>query len=107
MMNPYSARGQAKIQIRDINSVLHSGSFQAAAALAALEQRRAWQAEAELECLLQAHGFTPQPDPTRLAALRQALGAALIRAGERLAGVPACAVPPEVASTASTLGTVG
>jgi hypothetical protein len=106
-MNPYTARGQAKIRQRDITNVLHSGSFLAGAALAGLEQQRAWQAEAEMECLLEQHGFVPQPAAAPLLTLRQAIGAALIRAGERLAGASQRDVPLETAPTAGTLGTVG
>jgi hypothetical protein len=102
-MNAYTTRGQARIQHRDIVAALlqPEGSL----ALAALERQRGWQADAELERLLKQHGVAPRATATPVSILRQTIGAALVRTGERLAGVPRSRVLPETAPAAVTLGT--
>ena len=89
-MNAYTTTGQAQIQSRDLAAILRTGtgSYLAAASLAGLERQRGWQAESEVEWLLKQHGVTPQASASRVALLRRTIGAALVRAGERLAGVP-------------------
>jgi hypothetical protein len=73
----------------------------AGASLAALERQRGDQAESELHWLLKQHGVTPQAH----ALVRQRIGAALVRAGDRLAGVPGSGVSPEPAPTGTQEGT--
>ena len=88
-MNAYTTRGQAQIQSHDIAAILRTGtgSYLAAASLAGLERQRGWQAESEVQWLLKQNRVTPQASVSRVA-LRQTIGAALVRAGECLAGVP-------------------
>lgn len=105
-MNPYTTRTPAQIQRHDLANALFTDSFTAAAALAGLERQRGWQAEAEFARLLKQHGLTPAR-PALLATLRRTLGAALVRAGERLTGASQHVVAPEPATTAGKLGTAG
>ena len=104
-MNAYTTRGQARIQHCDIAALLQPQGILAAAQLASLEWQRGWQANAELERLLKQHGVAPRATATPVSILRQTIGAALVRAGERLAGVPRSRVLPEAAPAAGTLGT--
>ena len=106
-MNAYTTRGQAQIQAHDMAAIVRTatGSYLAAASLAGLERQRGWQAESEVEWLLNENGVTPQISASRVALLRQAIGAALVHAGERLAGVLRSGVSLETAPEASTLGT--
>ncbi len=91
-MNACTTRGQARIRHRDIESILRTDAFLTGPALAALERQRGWQAEAEVAGLLKQHGLTPQAGPSPVSRLRQAIGAALVRAGQRLAGCEAMPV---------------
>ena len=107
-MNAYTTRGQARIQPRDVSSVLQANRYLGGASLAGLERQRGWQAEAQVGWLLKQNGVLPAS--ASLAAstlLRQTVGAALVRAGERLAGVPRGAGLPETPPVAGTLGTAG
>jgi hypothetical protein len=106
-MNPYTAMGQARIRQRDIDVNLLTNSYLAGAALAALERQRGWQAEAELEQLLKQHGVTPHASASLVSMLRQAIGAALIRSGERLVDTSANRVLSEMTPAAGALGAVG
>jgi hypothetical protein len=106
-MDPYATPGQARIRLRDIDGLVRTRGFLAAASLAELERQRAWQAEAEVERLLKQHGVTTRAAASLAARLRQAVGAALVRAGERLAGVPRGATLSETAPAAGTIGTDG
>ena len=103
-MNAYTTRGQARIQPRDVSAILHTYPL-VSASLAALERQHACQAEAEVTWLLRQNGLTPQPTTAHCSMLRQTIGAALVRAGERLAGVPRSRVLPKAAPAAGTLGT--
>ena len=103
-MNAYTTRGQARIQPRDVSAVLHAYPL-IGASLAALERQRGGQADAEATWLLRQNGLTPRPTTAHCSILRQTIGAALVRAGERLAGVPRSRILPEAAPAASTLGT--
>ena len=87
-MNAYTTMGQARIQQRDIATFLGTHSYLGGASLAALERQRGWQAEAEVAWLLKQHGVVPASAASLATTLRQAIGAALVRAGERFAGVP-------------------
>jgi hypothetical protein len=101
-MNAYTTSGQARIRHRDVAAILHTDSFLNGPALAALERQREWQAEAELSRLLRQHGVAPPAGAWRVAMLRQAVGAALICAGQRLAGSPRSGVSPDLALAAAT-----
>src|SRR5215213_11542719 len=108
-MNPYATNGQARIQSHDIAAILRTGtgSYMAAASLAGLERQRGWQAESEVEWQLTQNGVTPYARASHVSLLRQTIGAVLIRAGDRLAGVPRSAVSLEPAPASETLGTAG
>ena len=106
-MNAYTTRGQARIQPRDVSSVLRANRYLAGASLAALERQRGWQADAEMAWLLKQHGLAPKSAALRVAMLRRTIGAALVGAGERLAGVPRSAVVPETAPAAGTIAAAG
>jgi hypothetical protein len=87
-MNAYTTSGQARIRHRDVAAILHTDSLLTGPALAALNRQREWHAEAELSRLLKQHGGTPKAAASRVSLLRQTIGATLVRAGERLAGLP-------------------
>ena len=103
-MNAYTTMGQARIQPRDFSAVLRANQL-AGASLAVFERQRGCQAEAETTWLLKKNGVTSPTNMSRVALLRQAIGAALVRAGERLAGVPRNDVSLDAAPAASTLST--
>jgi hypothetical protein len=105
-MNAYTTRGQARIQPRDVSAVMRAYPL-VEASLAALEWQRGAQAEAEVTWLLKQNAVTPKASTSRVARLRQTVGAALVRTGERLAGVPRGGAVPESASAADTLGIAG
>jgi hypothetical protein len=104
-MNPYTAMGQARIQQRDIVDILREDGLTAAGSLAALERQRGWQAETEVDWLLKQNGLAPRATATLVSILRQTIGAALVRAGERLAGGRRSGVSRGTVSVADTLGT--
>ena len=83
-MNAYTTTGQARIQPGDIAAVHRANRFMVGASLAALERQRGWQAEAEVAWLLKQHGVTPHTRTGCVSLLRQRIGAALVRAGDRL-----------------------
>jgi hypothetical protein len=103
-MNPYTAMGQARIQQRDIVDILREDGLTAAGSLAALERQRGYQAEAEVERLVKQNGVAPRATATLVSILRQTIGAALVRAGERLAGGRRSGVSRGTVSVAGTLG---
>ena len=104
-MNAFTTRSQARIRPRDIAALHRADRYSIGASLAALERQREWQAEAEADWLLKQNRVTPQPSTLRVAMLRQAMGAALIRAGHRLAGIPPSSVSSNPARVAGRLGT--
>ena len=106
-MNPYTTRGQARIQQRDIEPVLGMNSYLAGASLAALERQRGWQADAELAWLLKQHGVTPAATASLVSLLRQTIGTALVCAGERLTGVSRSGISPETPAAAVTVANAG
>src|SRR4051794_33592450 len=103
-MNAYTTTGQARIQSHDLAVIMRmsTGSYMAAASLAALERQRGWQAETEVAWLLKPDGAMPQAHTPVIALLRQRIGVALLRAGERLASVPGSDVSLETSPRAST-----
>ena len=104
-MNAYSTRGEARIQQRDVSAALRANGLTPGASLAALERQRGWQAEAEMERLIKHCGVMASSSPSRVSLVRQAVGAALVRAGECLAGTPRSAASVESIPAAGTLGT--
>ncbi len=104
-MNAYTTRGEARIQPRDIEAALHMDAHLAAVSLAALERQRGWQAEAEMERLLKQHGVKASGSTSLISLLRETIGAALVSAGERLAGSSRRDVSAEAIPEASTLST--
>jgi hypothetical protein len=106
-MNAYTTRTQSRIRQSDLTNLLGAGSITAAASLRALEWTRGCQAEAELDWLLKQHGVRPQASAAPVSMLRQAIGGALVRAGERLAGASRGVKAPEAVPAADSLGTAG
>jgi hypothetical protein len=51
---------------------------------AALKRQHEWAAEAEVARMLKPHGDTPHASGVRVSLLRRWIGAALVRAGDRL-----------------------
>lgn len=106
-MNPYTARSQARIEQRDISTILRTHRYMAGAAVAAFERQRGYEAEAALEALLKQHDVSPTPGADLVALLRREVGAALVHAGQRLAGVPRGGALPGSAAATDPLGTGG
>jgi hypothetical protein len=106
-MNPYTTKTCARILPRDVASVLRTNSYLAGSSLAALERTRGWQAEAEVAWLLEQHGVPPESASSRIAMLRNAIGAALVRAGQRLAAAPQRGAASPTVPSADTLPTAG
>jgi hypothetical protein len=104
-MNAYTTRGQARIEHRDIGALLQPEGILAAAQLAALEGQRGYQADVGVERLLKHNGVAPRTTATLVSTLRQTIGAALVHAGERLAGGPRSGVSRETVPVVGTLGT--
>jgi hypothetical protein len=104
-MNAYTTRGQARIQPREIAAVRRVEGLTPGASLAALERQRGCQAEVEVEWLLKHNGLTPHVRASLVSLLRQTIGAAFVRAGARLAGVPRAGDSSDPAPVAGTLGT--
>jgi hypothetical protein len=105
-MNAYTTRGQARIQPRDFSAVLRANGL-AGASLAGLERQRECRAEAETTWLLKQNGAKRKTRASRVALLRQLIGGALVRAGERLAGTPGIGVPPGSVPITDSFGTAG
>ncbi len=103
-MNAYTTTSQARIQPHDFSAVLRANGL-AGTSLARLEWQRGCQAEAELVWRLKQNGRKSNSSGS-LDSLRQTIGAALVRAGNRLTGVPKSGVSPNT-SPAGTLGMVG
>src|SRR5687768_10494382 len=105
-MNAYTTTSQARIQPRDFSAVLRANQL-SGASLARLEWQRGCQAAAEVDWRLKHTRVEPQTSASRLSLLRQTIGAALVRTGERLAGVPRSGVAPETDPAAGELGMAG
>ena len=83
-MNAYATMGRARIQLHRTAAVHRANRFMLGASPVALERQRGWQAEAEVARLLKQHGVTPHASSGRVSLLRRRIGAALVRAGDRL-----------------------
>ena len=105
-MNAYTTRGQARIQPRDFSAVLRANQL-AGASLAVFEWQRECQAEAEMTWLLKQNGAKRKTRTSPVALLRQIIGGALVRSGERLAGTPGSGVPPGSVPVTDSFGTAG
>jgi hypothetical protein len=103
-MNPYTTRGEARIQPRDVSAALRLHRLTPGAALTALERQRGLQAEAEVERLLKRYGVQSSASTSLVSALRESIGAALVRAGERLVESSQRDVSVESIPAAGTLG---
>jgi hypothetical protein len=97
-MNAYTRTGQARIQPHDIAAVRPANRFMVGGSRAGLEWLRDCQAEAEVNWRLKQHGVMPHARTSFVSMLRQTLGAALVHAGERLAGGPRSGVSREPTS---------
>jgi hypothetical protein len=106
-VNPYTTTTRARIQPRDVARALLTDPSTAAISLAMLERQRSFQAEAEVAWLLKQHGAPPASTASRLTTLRETIGAALIRAGQRLEGLSQGGVRSETDPAAGTVGTAG
>ena len=104
-MNAYTTRGEARIQPRDLSAALRMQGLDPGSTIAALEKQRGWQAEAEVERLLKQQGVHSSGSTSLVSLLRETIGAALVSAGERLAGSPRRDASTETIPEASTLGT--
>ena len=104
-MNAYTTMGEARIEQRDISTIMRVHGFRAGAHLAAFERRRGWQAEAELDWLLTENGRTPHAAGSLASILQQTIGTALMQAGERRAGNAGRGVSPATPGTARALMT--
>lgn len=102
-MNAYTTMGQARIHPRDVSALLRANGL-AGASLARLEWQRGCQAEVEVTRRLKHNGVTPRASGSIISVLRQTVGAVLVRAGERLAGVPRGGVAPDLVPAVDTLG---
>lgn len=96
-MNAYTARGQARTNSRDMATGVQANRHLAGTALTMFERQRGYQAEAEVAWLLKDNGVTPQAGASFLSLLRQTIGAALVRARDRVASVPRSGVSLETA----------
>lgn len=108
-MNASTTTDQARIQPDDFSAVRPAHRFMGGGSLAGLEWQRECQAEAEVDWLLRHNGVTPQVSASRVSLLRQTIGAALIRAGARLAGIPGSGESPngDTPKMVPVAGTVG
>lgn len=83
-MSASATMGQARNQLHSTAAVHRANRFMVGASPVAVERQRRWQAEAEVARLLKQHGVTPPASSLRVSLLRQRIGAALVRAGDRL-----------------------
>ena len=102
-MDAYTTTSQARIQPRDFSAVLRANQL-VGASLAGLERQRGCQADAEMSWLLKHTGGRPNSSASLVSILRQTIGGALTRIGERLEGVPRSGVSTETAPEAGRLG---
>lgn len=99
-MNPYSTRTQARIQPRDMTIAALTDRSTAALSLSQLERRRGWQAEGEVAWLLKQRGIASESLSSWVAIVRKAIGFTLVRAGQRVGGIPQPIVSPAMAPMA-------
>src|SRR5687767_4069509 len=83
-MNAYATMGQARIQLHSTAAAHRANQFMVGASPVALERQPEWQAEVEVAWLLKHHDATRRGSRARVSLLRQRIGAALVRAGDRL-----------------------
>jgi hypothetical protein len=83
-MNAYATTDQARIQLHNTAAIHRANRFMVGTSPVAIESQPGWQAEAEVALLLKQHGVTRQASSTPVSLLRQRIGAALVRAGDRL-----------------------
>lgn len=102
-MNPYTTRTRARIQPGDMARALLTDPSTATLSLAALERIRTYQAETEVDWLLKEHGAQQESVPSRVTLLRQTIGAALVRTGQRLACTSGAGTPPASAPVSGRL----
>src|SRR5688500_17988746 len=102
-MNAYTTPGQARIRQRDLANILRTDVYLAPASLEGLERQRGGQAAAEVNWLVRQHGARPPAAASLVSTLRQMIGAALVRVGQRLAAAPR----PDAAGERAAAGTLG
>ena len=83
-MSAYPTMGRARNQRESTAAAHRANRFMVGASPFAIERQRRWQAEAEVALLLKQHRVTPHAGGVRVSLLRQRIGAALVRAGDRL-----------------------
>src|SRR3712207_4380543 len=83
-MSAYATMGQTMNQQQSTTAAHRANRFMFGASHAALEWQHEWAAEAEVAWLLKRHGDTPHASSLRVSLLRRRIGAALVRAGDRL-----------------------
>ena len=105
-MNAYTTKGQARIQPSDVFAAMRAYPL-VGAYLAALERQGGYQVEAEMTWLLMQNGAKRKTRASRVALLRQIIGGALVRAGERLAGTPGSGVSLGSVPVTDSFGTAG
>ena len=105
-MNAYTTTSQARMQPRDFSAVQRANGL-AGVSMAGLEWQRECRSEAEVGWLLKRHGIGPRVRASRIALLRQTIGSGLVRAGERLMGVPPSGVGPATTPAAGRLEMAG
>ena len=106
-MDPYATPGQARIHQRDIHTLVRTHGFMTPAVLAALERQQGWQADVERSGLLAQIGVKTPTAASLVARLRQTIGAALMRAGERLASPPLPGDSPATTPAEAAIGPLG
>jgi hypothetical protein len=106
-MNPYSTRTQARIHPRDLERAVLTDRHNAVLSLSQLERRRGWQADAEMALLLKQHGIPPASRSSRVAIVHDAIGVALVRAGQRIGGSSQRDVSPTIVPMADRLPVAG
>jgi hypothetical protein len=83
-MNANATTDQARIKLHNTAAIHRANRFMVGTSPIALERQHGWQAEAEVARLLKQHGVTPHASSGRVSLLRRRIGAALVRAGDRL-----------------------
>ena len=102
-MNAYPSPEQVRTQ-QTVAAFLNTHSNVNGATLTALERQRRLLADAEAAWFLKQHGVLPASAASLVATMRRSIGAALVRAGERIAGAPRSADLPETAPAAAATG---
>jgi hypothetical protein len=83
-MNANATTDQARIQLHNTAAIHRANRFMVGTSPVALERQPRWQAEAEVARMLTQHGVTPHASNQPVSLLRRRIGAALVRAGDRL-----------------------